>query len=64
MTATHGTTRASSTNRSEPRAGRSRPRPAASSALQRRPSDLPREHRIAHVFRTLGRGLLAEYDPE
>ena len=25
--------------------------------------DLPRESRISHVFRTLGRGLVAEYDP-
>jgi len=25
--------------------------------------ELPREHRISHVFRTLGRGLVAEYDP-
>ena len=25
--------------------------------------DLPREVRISHVFRTLGRGLVAEYDP-
>jgi hypothetical protein len=24
---------------------------------------LPREYRIAHVFRTMGRGLVAEYDP-
>ena len=25
--------------------------------------NLPRESRISHVFRTLGRGLIAEYDP-
>ena len=25
--------------------------------------DLPRDYRISHVFRTLGRGLVAEYDP-
>jgi len=25
--------------------------------------DLPRAHRISYVFRTLGRGLVAEYDP-
>ena len=56
--------RASIAKHHEPHAERSRPRPAASSALQRRPSDLPREYRIAHVYRTLGRGLLAEYDPD
>ena len=56
--------RASTAKHHEPHAERSRPRPAASSALQRRPSDLPREYRIAHVYRTLGRGLLAEYDPD
>ena len=27
------------------------------------PRALPREYRISHVFRTLGRGLVAEYDP-
>jgi hypothetical protein len=34
---------------------------AAATAARAR--DLPREHRISHVFRTLGRGLVAEYDP-
>ena len=24
---------------------------------------IPRDYRISHVFRTLGRGLVAEYDP-
>jgi len=55
---------ATTPKRHEPRSERSRPRPAASSALRRRPSDLPREYRIAHVFRTLGGGLVAEYDPD
>lgn len=52
------------TGRLDPRPGRSQPRRAASSDPRRRPSDLPREYRIAHVYRTLGRGLIAEYDPD
>ncbi len=57
-------TRSTVSHAPEPRAGRPRPRPAASSAPPRRASDLPREYRIAHVYRSLGRGLVAEYDPE
>ena len=43
-----------------------RPRVRAADASRRspRPSDLPREYRIAYVYRTLGRGLVAEYDPD
>jgi len=36
---------------------------AASASRAPRARDLPREHRISYVFRTLGRGLVAEYDP-
>jgi hypothetical protein len=38
-------------------------RPSPGRRAPRRPSELPREHRIGHVFRTLGRGLVAEYEP-
>lgn len=58
--ATATATQTPASKRREPRAGH--PRPAASAAPQRRPSDLPRDYRIAHVYRTLGRGLVAEYD--
>jgi hypothetical protein len=54
--------RSAATKRDETNAGRSRPRPADASAPLVRPSDLPREYRIAHVYRTLGGGLVAEYD--
>ena len=37
--------------------------PGRSEGAAPAPSRLPREYRIAHVFRTLGRGLVAEYDP-
>jgi hypothetical protein len=39
-------------------------RAADSPRRRRRPHDLPREYRIAYVYRTLGRGLVVEYDPD
>ena len=65
MTASAATaSRASTTKDHEPRAERQGPRPAAASGPPRRAGDLPREYRIAHVYRTLGGGLVAEYDPD
>jgi hypothetical protein len=56
--------RSPATTHHEARPGRLRRRPGGTSAAPHNASDLPREYRIAHVFRTLGRGLVAEYDPD
>ena len=71
MTASAATaSRASTTKDHEPRAERQGPRPAAARGRpagggpRGRAGDLPREYRIAHVYRTLGGGLVAEYDPD
>ncbi len=61
MHATADTATRHATARSSRRHGE---RATEASRRHRRPSDLPREHRIAYVYRTLGRGLVAEYDPD
>jgi hypothetical protein len=65
MTATTATaTRGPAPSSHEPRAAGSHSRHAGTRAPHRRPSDLPREYRIVQVYRTLGSGLVAEYDPD
>ena len=51
-------TRPTSSIASQRRAASSRSRSAASSRSSRRPS----EQRLTYVYRTLGRGLVTEYD--